>query len=261
VDAGALLDGVEPALGAPGDAAATTDTGAASLIALQKRALTKWPNLVGGRIPVDVQNLSVQGSVDISNTVTVTQAASVARGATPGSTDQALLTHALVDDPSSLLTAGQVDLVRQDRRGRLRVHAPEIFGRIAAAGDGERYGIRRLWGTAAQDATTALVDPYTGTAAVLDSSLATLILWIALHAADTAGTAQLGSRTVATSGTVTNRGPQYRHGTNGGFVYPYQAHGWAVIAAGPVELVLVTTGSAHAYSIGYAQVPNGAVNL
>jgi hypothetical protein len=51
---------IDAALGAPADAAATTDTGTFSLIALKKRGLQNWtallariPALVSGRMPVD----------------------------------------------------------------------------------------------------------------------------------------------------------------------------------------------------------------
>lgn len=54
------LANIDSDLGAPADAAATTDTGTFSLIALVKRALTNWTTLlgrvpasVGGRMPVD----------------------------------------------------------------------------------------------------------------------------------------------------------------------------------------------------------------
>ena len=54
------LSSIDADLGAPGDAAATSDTGTFSLIALFKRGLTNWttllsriPALVSGRMPVD----------------------------------------------------------------------------------------------------------------------------------------------------------------------------------------------------------------
>lgn len=47
------LANIDADLGAPADAAATTDTGTFSLIALVKRLLGKIPTLVAGRFPVD----------------------------------------------------------------------------------------------------------------------------------------------------------------------------------------------------------------
>jgi hypothetical protein len=68
----AAVEAVNSDLGAPADAAATTDTGTFSLVALIKRSLQNWttllariPALVSGRMPVDGSGVTqpVSGSV------------------------------------------------------------------------------------------------------------------------------------------------------------------------------------------------------
>lgn len=71
-----VADGADVALGAKADAAASSDGGAFSLIALAKRALGNWttllariPALSGGKVPVDV---TFPGTQPVSGTVAVT---------------------------------------------------------------------------------------------------------------------------------------------------------------------------------------------
>ena len=70
------LNNLDADLGAQADAAATSDTGTFSLIALVKRGLTNWttllariPALVSGRVPVDGSGVTqpVSGTVAVSN--------------------------------------------------------------------------------------------------------------------------------------------------------------------------------------------------
>ncbi|HMW08577.1 MAG TPA: hypothetical protein PLP33_29415 [Leptospiraceae bacterium] len=63
---------ISTAIGSRSDASATSDSGTFSIVALLKRLLGKLPTLVSGRLPVDVQSLTVSvdnASIEISNDV------------------------------------------------------------------------------------------------------------------------------------------------------------------------------------------------
>ncbi|HNN82043.1 MAG TPA: hypothetical protein PKL30_24385, partial [Leptospiraceae bacterium] len=61
---------ISTAIGSRSDASATSDSGTFSIVSLLKRLLGKLPTLVSGRLPVDVQSLTVtvdNASIEISN--------------------------------------------------------------------------------------------------------------------------------------------------------------------------------------------------
>jgi len=101
-----VADGADVALGAKADAAASSDGGAFSLIALAKRALGNWttllariPALSGGKVPVDV---TFPGTQPVSGTVAV---AGVATAALQGTGNTSLSS---IDTKSPALSTGAV---------------------------------------------------------------------------------------------------------------------------------------------------------